>query len=89
MLRVSFNNTHTTGVISGNADSNTIVPYPADVNQVNIKDVNIISLNPNSNENTQAYVRGIIFESTGIRILLHANGSTSQVYTIRYSVYYV
>jgi hypothetical protein len=89
MMRVLFNNTHITGTIGGNTDSNTLIPYPANINQANIKDVNIISLNPNSNENTQAYVRGISFESTGIRILLHTNGSTSQAYTIRYSAYYV
>lgn len=88
-MRVSFSNTHITGTISGNTDSNTLIPYPENINQSNIKDVNVISLNPNSNENTQAYVRGISFESTGIRISLHTSGSTSQVYTIRYSAYYV
>lgn len=86
MLNFTFNLTHTTGSITGNSDSSTLIPYQTGFNQQNVIGVNVLYINPNANENTQAYLRSVTIESAGIRLSLHTSGTTTQSYVIHYNL---
>lgn len=88
-VNILFNHNHVTGELYGNADTSALIPYPTGINANNIRDINIIAINPQANENTQAYVRNVAFESSGIRVSLHTIGTTTQSYGIRSSILYV
>lgn len=86
MLDFTFNLTHSTGNISGNSDSSTLIPYQTGFNQQNVIGINVLYINPNANENTQAYLRSVAIESTGIRLSLHTIGTTTQSYVVHYNL---